>query len=450
MRKIISLLISLCFTLSVVNAESLTKTISTLNLNKAAIAVSIKDLNTGDVVYELNSKTPMNPASTLKIITSSASIDTLGTDYEFSTKLYKSSNNDLYLKLCADPFLKTSDLEKLLQMAKDKNILSPKNVYVDSSIFDSVEWGEGWQWDDDLNILMPKYSAYNLDGNLLKVEVSPNMNNTPATITTKPFYPITFMNLVNTDLTAINNVKFERDNSIAPNVITATGVVAKVQSYEIPINNPKMYFKLRLEESIRDKKIDYFKPILYSAMPKTKIYSVGEINHDMSDAIIEIYKNSNNMIAETVFKLAGAKWANSKGTIENSLGMLNSYLNKLKLNTEDIKIVDGSGVSKDNLMTADFMTDFLIAKSKSEDFETFKKWLPIPGEGTMKNRMLYFKDILSAKTGTLSDTSSITGYITSRKGKTYVFDIMIKDAKTTGADKKNIEEQILRQVYANY
>src|SRR5574344_2464129 len=124
---------------------------------------------------------------------------------------------------------------------------------------------------------MTKYSAYNLDGNLLKVEVSPNMNNTPATITTKPFYPITFMNLVNTDLTAINNVKFERDNSIAPNVITATGVVAKVQSYEIPINNPKMYFKLRLEESIRDKKIDYFKPLLYSDRKSTRLNSSHQI-----------------------------------------------------------------------------------------------------------------------------------------------------------------------------
>ena len=64
--------------------------------------------------------------------------------------------------------------------------------------------------------------------------------------------------------------------------------------------------------------------------------------------------------------------------------------------------------------------------------------------------MLYFKDNLRAKTGTLADTSAIAGYITSRKGKLYAFDIMINDAKTSPADKKNIEEQILRSVYANY
>ena len=64
--------------------------------------------------------------------------------------------------------------------------------------------------------------------------------------------------------------------------------------------------------------------------------------------------------------------------------------------------------------------------------------------------MLYFKDSLRAKTGTLSDTSAIAGYLKTRKGKTYAFDIMIKDAKTSSSDKKNIEEQILRQIYMNY
>jgi len=64
--------------------------------------------------------------------------------------------------------------------------------------------------------------------------------------------------------------------------------------------------------------------------------------------------------------------------------------------------------------------------------------------------MLYLKDKLWAKTGTLSDSSAIAGYITTRRGGTYAFDIMINDAKTSNADKKNIEEQILRNIYANY
>ncbi len=451
MNKIISLLLSLCFTFSIAHAENITKTISSLNVNKSAISVSVKDIRNGDEVYSLNKNTPMIPASTLKIVTSSAAVDTLGKDYNFSTKLYKSTNNDLYIKLGADPFLTSSDLVQLMAIAREKNILEPKNIFVDATVFDNVEWGEGWQWDDDMNPLMPKFSAYNLDGNLLKIEVTPNINNTPASIAVKPFYPLTFMNLVKTDRTlGQNNISVNRSNSIAPNVMEVKGAVAKTAVVRIPVISPKMYFKLRLEEAIRDQKIEYFKSLKNETLPDKNIYFAGEVNHDISTALSAVLKNSNNLVAETIFKLAGAKYSKEQGTGENSLEMLNAYLKNINIKSEDIKIVDGSGVSKNNLMTADFMTDFLVYRAKSEDFDDFKNYLPAPGEGTLKNRMLYFKDNLYAKTGTLSDASAIAGYITSRKGKTYAFDIMINDAKTSSADKKNIEEQILRQIYTSY
>ena len=159
---------------------------------------------------------------------------------------------------------------------------------------------------------------------------------------------------------------------------------------------------LRTEEVLRDKKFDYFKPITNVSLPAKNVYKVAEVTHSIEDALTEILQNSNNMVAETTFKLAGSIWA------------------------------------------------FLVKIYSDSNFEEFEAYMPSPGEGTLKNRMLYFKDNLKAKTGTLSDTSAIAGYITTRKGKTYTFDIMINDAKTSPADKKNIEEQILRNVYVNY
>ena len=95
------------------------------------------------------------------------------------------------------------------------------------------------------------------------------------------------------------------------------------------------------------------------------------------------------------------------------------------------------------------MTSFLVKLYNSDDYEFIEQYLPTPGEGTLKNRMLYFKECMRAKTGTLSDTSAITGYLKTRSGKMLVFNIMIQDAKTSEADKKNIEELILRQIYIN-
>ena len=449
MQKIIISIFAMLITINSVKAETITKTLTNLGVNKSAVSVSIKEAKTGKELYALNPKTPMLPASTLKIITTSAISDTLGADYLFTTTLYKSTNNDLYLKLSGDPFFTTTDLEKLITTAKDKNI-APKTFFIDDTVFDKSEWGEGWQWDDDLNPLMPKFSAYNINKNLVKIEITPTYNNIPATIAVKPFYPVTFMNLLVTDKTQPNNIKLERNNSIAPNMINITGTVSKLNSIFIPVNNPKINFVLRLEEVIRNKKFEYFNPIKNETLPAQNIYVVDKIEHEITPMIETILKNSNNLVAESLFKMAGSVWANSQGTSENSVSMLNTYLKNININTDDIKVVDGSGVSKNNLMTADFMTDFLVYRAGENEFETFKNMLPKPGEGTLKNRMLYMKDNLNAKTGTLSDTSAIAGYIITRRGRMYAFDIMINDAKTTSADKKNIEEQILRNIYANY
>ncbi|MCM1338394.1 MAG: D-alanyl-D-alanine carboxypeptidase/D-alanyl-D-alanine-endopeptidase [Muribaculaceae bacterium] len=449
MRKIIAMVIMWIAFSASANAESVTKTITSLGINKDSVSVSVRDIHSGNTVYSLNDKTPRVPASTLKLVTSAAALDILGEDYKYETVLYKSTNNDLYLKLSGDPTFGGGDLNQLISAAKEKEI-EPKTFYLDDTAFDTVEWGEGWQWDDEMNPLMPKFSIYNIDKNLLKIEVSPTANKMPAVISVKPFYPITFINLITTDTTAPTSIKFDKNTEVAANLLNASGTVAKQHLVMMPVPNPKMNFRLRLEAAIRAKKLEYFSPINYSKLPESNVYVVDSVEHEIGGILRAILKSSNNLYAETLFKTAGAIYSNSIGSRENSLKMLADYFAKIGVNAEDIKVVDGSGVSKNNIVTAEFMTDFLVKKSADENFEAFKVMLPTPGEGTLKNRMLYFKDNLYAKTGTLSDSSSIAGYITSRRGKVYAFDIMINDAKTSSSDKKNIEEQILRNIYTNY
>ena len=77
-----------------------------------------------------------------------------------------------------------------MKKAREKNI-EPKTFYIDNSIFDNVEWGEGWQWDDALNPLMPKFSAFNINGNMTTLVVKPTHIGAVANVSTKPFYPYT-------------------------------------------------------------------------------------------------------------------------------------------------------------------------------------------------------------------------------------------------------------------
>ena len=451
MKKLLGLSLALIIGLygAVVSAaESIDKVIKSSNINKSAVSVSVRNLETGKKIYELNSLKPVNPASTQKLVTFAVALDTLGKDYVFSTELYKSTNNDLYLRLAGDPYLTSKDLKNLFSTAKSKNIIEPKTLYIDDYVLDSSYWGEGWQWDDDLNPLMPKFGSYNLDLNIIKVFIKPTAFNSPADIYTEVFYPIGFVNLVTTGRE--NKVTLRHNETISHNLLEANGTVKELTSIRIPVNNIKMYFKLRLEEAISDSKILYYGKIYQKKLPQTNIYLVDKIEHPLTDAAVSILKNSDNMIAETVFKIAGGKYVNNTGSINSAILMLNNFCERNNIKTSDIKIVDGSGVSKNNLMTADFMTGFLVAESKLPDFETFKASMASPGEGTLQNRMLYLGDELKAKTGTLSDVSAMAGYIKTRQGNEYAFDIMINDAKSLPADKKMLEEMIVRTIYSNY
>lgn len=429
-------------------ANGIDKAISKSTVKRGTISVSVKNLSTGEVVYDLNSDKLVPPASTQKLVTLAAALDTLGTDYAFKTSLYKNVNNELYLKLGADPFLTSKNLDTLMAEAKKKKIVEPKNIYIDDYILDSVEWGEGWQWDDELNPLMTKFGSYNLDGNLLSIVVMPTASDAPAKIYPKKFYPLTFMNMVTTG--SANNIEVEKTAVSLPDMLTVKGTVSKPETFEIPVNNLKRYFRLRLEETVNNNKLEYYGNYMQKKTPDKDDYLVYEISHPMQMAVDAVLERSNNLVTETVFKLAGGKFVNNTGSTDAALKMFQAYCEKLNLDTNDIKLVDGSGVSKNNLMSADFMTDFLLAISKHEQFINYKNAMATPGEGTLKDRMLYFNGNLRAKTGTLSDISSIAGYITSQSGNNYAFDIMINDAKTSNADKKMLEEYIIRAIYTEF
>ena len=426
-------------------ADSIDRTIFQSGINKSAVSISVKNADSGKIVYKLNDKQPKNPASTLKIITYSAALDTLGKDYEFKTQLFKSTNNDLYLKLSADPFLAHRHLKKLFKTAKEKNIFEPKNIYMDDYILDDVTWGEGWQWDDDLNPLMPKFSSYNIDENLLEIVISPTQKGAPADIRVSEFYPVTFMNLVTT--ADRDDVKISRNNNISPDILNIEGSIARKMIVKIPVNNPKRYFILRCDEAQKATKIGYYGKYTQKKTPDKNIYLVDSISHSIKDTSDSVLKYSNNLVAETVFKVAGAKYADNTGSLANSQKMLSDYFDKIGINADNTRIVDGSGVSKNNLVNADFMSTYLVKRFDDKDFVYS---LATAGEGTLSNRMLYFKGNLFAKTGTLSDVSGIAGYITTRKGNTLAFDIMINDPKSTAQEKKSLEEYILRDIYTDY
>ena len=440
MKKIILILLLFMLTLPV-SAKKYTRDFSTVindsGVDIESIAISIKDTSNGKAVYELNEKMLMNPASVQKLLTTPVIVETLGEDYSFNTELYLREDNSYLLKLAGDPYLTSSDLKKLIgEVSKDT-----ESFYIDDRILDKKTWGEGWQWDDDLNVLMPRFGAYNLDKNLIKLTLIPEPNGQFAKIINPSKYPMAFFNnVVTSDKT---DISLSRDNSISPNTLMLSGTIARPTTVYIPNVNIKRYFEVQLTRLFEDRGI-YMKNPYMPSVKKSGDVLKNHISHDIKFAINDILKNSNNLVSETLFKLAGAKYCNLEtGTDVSGIKMFNDYCVNNKLDNSRIKITDASGVSKNNLVSADFITDFLVLNKSNKVLES----LPAPGEGTLTHRMLTIKDNLKAKTGTLSDISSIAGYVTSKSGKKYAFSIMINDLNLSESDKKMLEDFIIREAY---
>ena len=406
-------------------------------VEKNSVAISVKDVNTGKPVYELNEKILMHPASVQKVLTLLPAVEALGEDYEFTTTIYKRGDDSYVIKLGADPYLTSSDLKSLVNNIDRETV---KKIYVDDSILEKKSWGEGWQWDDDMNVLMPRFNSYNLDGNLIKLTLMPAGRGEPALIINPSKYPFVFLNNVITG--DKNEVTVSRDNSISANTLSLSGTVNKPYIVKVPANNLKRYFDIRFTNTIHDKNI-YLKQNLIADKVTEDDTELDKITHPISQAVEDILKNSSNLASETLSKLAGGKVYEDMGTDIDGIKVFNNYCKKLGLDTSRIRIVDASGVSKNNLINADFISEFLV---KTKDNPLMQN-LPAAGEGTLTQRMLPLKDNLKAKTGTHGDLSSIAGYLTTKKGNKYAFCIIINDTTATISDMKSLEDYFIREAY---
>ena len=441
LKKIFALIISLLFFSLNIEAKPLKKDFDSIinesNISQNSIAISVINLETGKIVYQKNEKILIHPASMQKILTIVPIVETLGEDYNFKTQLYSRGKDGYLFKLGADPYLTSDDISSLINKI---NVEKIKQVYIDSSVIEPKDWGEGWQWDDDLNSYMPRFNSYNLDRNLVKITIMPTDMNRPAFIINPQKSPMVFLNNVITGNE--NKIKISRNNVISANTLKLEGTVNTPETHFIPNNNLKLYFYKKLTDELENSKIYLKTPYINTKLTKTDKFE-KEVSHSISQAINDVLLNSNNMVIETMGKLAGGKYYNKQGTDVDAINMYNEYYQKQGLDNSRIRFVDSSGVSKNNLVDADFVSEFLV---KNKDNKVLKN-MAIPSTGTLSDRMIPLKDNLKAKTGTLSDISTIAGFLTSKKGNKYAFCIMINDPQSTSSEKKVLEDYLMRDMY---
>lgn len=142
------------------------------NLNRLAassmfttsqLAMMVYDLSADSVLYALNERQLMRPASTMKLITAITAIDKLGGSYQFNTDLcytgkveQNTLDGNIYCVGGFDPRFNSDDMRAFVEAIRKMGVDTIRgNIYADKSMKDDNLYGEGWCWDDDNPVLSP-------------------------------------------------------------------------------------------------------------------------------------------------------------------------------------------------------------------------------------------------------------------------------------------------------
>ncbi len=299
-------------------------------------------------------------------------------------------------------------------------------------------------WDDDPSSDAPRLSALNLNDNCVLIEINKNeIFIHPKTNFIKVYH------LPDADDFQINRNWLENKNELI-----SKGISNFPHSEQVNIVEPEKYFLTVFSEILDSNDIKLSADIIVTELTSENKIFIHERNRKLTEVLPNLNKNSDNLSAEMLLYAMGEKYFSKPSSAEKGLEVIKMFFDSLNLSFLDYRIVDGSGVSHYNLVTAEVMIKLLkfMYKQPLEIFNTFLNSLSISGiDGTLKNRMkddLTFSRVF-AKTGTLSGISCLSGYMQNKNDDMIAFSIFIQNFVGSSKQARDIQDKICEIIYSN-
>jgi D-alanyl-D-alanine carboxypeptidase/D-alanyl-D-alanine-endopeptidase (penicillin-binding protein 4) len=162
-------------------------------------------------------------------------------------------------------------------------------------------------------------------------------------------------------------------------------------------------------------------------------YLVIHQSKPLRELIKKANKNSNNFYAEQIFRTIG-KEVYGEGSAYASARAVIDTLRKMDIATENMRIYDGSGLSRYNTTTPETLVKALEYIYKTPYFYDFFESLAISGvDGTLKRRLndQFLKGRIIAKTGYIKKVKNLSGYVKASNDEAFIFSILVNNLKTT-------------------
>jgi D-alanyl-D-alanine carboxypeptidase/D-alanyl-D-alanine-endopeptidase (penicillin-binding protein 4) len=441
-------------------------------LEPGFFAVKIVSLDTGLVIYEQNANKFTRPASNMKLYTVAAALDRLTPDYHFITSVFAKEKledgkvkGDLIVYGRGDPsfaarfnnsdyFKGIDDLAARIVTAGVKRVKG--DLVGDESWFNGAPLGSGWEWEDLQWSYGAEVSALTVNDNAIDLTVKPaDRAGAPVVITTGP--PAAFITIANRATTGPRGSKSDLNvyRGLGANTLEISGSLPLGDNgftNSVAIPDPALAFVTMLRDALlkRGVKIDgkvrtvdarsgeSIVPRPLAALTQGTLSQPPPIeiaaaqSPPFSLIVAHTLKPSQNLYTEIILRTLGKlnSVSSSQTNEEAGLIVVRNFLRQAGANESDLALNDGSGLSRNDMITANATVQLLTFMSKHKYFAQFRDALPIAGvDGTLRTRMrgTPAEGNLRAKTGSLSSVASLSGYVTTAAGEHLVFSMMLNN-----------------------
>lgn len=426
------------------------------SLGNTGVGVSVRDGDTGQIVYEYYGDTIKKPASNMKLLTGAAALTLLGENYRYETTLYIDGymsdgilNGNVYLKGSGDPTLQYSQLQTFATALKNYGIQKVNgNLYGDESIFTGEQLTPGVAPEDESDYFAARTTGLVLspnddfDAGTIIVQVTGGTaGRKPAVQALPNAMGMTISNYATTGSKGTRNtLSIKRKYGTSQVVISGNIPAGSTVKEWVSVNNPTINTMYAMQQAMKDRGIAFTKApaIGRGAVPQgaTRIYTLK--SRTLKEMFPAFMKLSNNSMADIFVKTLGAE-AYGKGDTQTGVKVLREYGESIGLDMGSWSFEDGSGMSHKNRISPNGFTALLYHARGMQAYDTYYNSLPLGGAndrlvgGSLRTRFTLsaYQYRVAAKTGHITGVYTLSGYVKAKSGKTYIFSIMTENQKSS-------------------
>jgi len=408
--------------------------------------LEVYSLDRSESLYEKNPRRLYVPASNNKILTAAAALMRLGPDYCFKTYVFADGpvvngvlQGDLLITGFGDPSSSSRMLSKdpfqpfrlwALNL-KQKGISAITGKIVgDAGAFEETAHGRGWAWDDLSEGYAAPVSALQFNENLIGLRIAPgDKPGSPASIAMEPLadYWIPENKIVTGTELSPARIEIKRNRSEdAATVRGSLPLNSSPISRSVAVQFPVRYYLSALKHVLIMEGIDVagceIRELKDPRSPSASLLWIHS-SPPLSELLVPMLKMSLNLVTETCVRTLGLEFR-SEGTFSQGKEVMEETLGSIGIKKDTYSYADGSGLSRLNLVSADTLVQILKSVHRHQHFSFFYNALPIAGvDGTLEYRMkgTRAEKNVHAKTGTLLNVSSLSGYVQTADGEMLAF-----------------------------